>query len=196
MPAGLKKDWSLHQGAFRRLLDWLDEGANSHGARYLEMRRRLAGYFGRKNCQSADDLADETLTRVARRLEEEGAIPDPPARYCYVVAKFIVLEYRRRAGLVQRSFDDQSCSVLRSEAQADDESREKLLDRLDQCLAKLDQDHRALILEYYCGEAREKIERRRALADTLGLTSNALAIRACRIRERLEECVKTTEEER
>lgn len=195
MPAGLKKDWSLHQGAFRGLLDWLDEGANSHGAKYLEMRRRLAGYFSRKNCQSADDLADETLTRVARRLEEEGSIPDPPARYCYVVAKFILLEYRRRAGLVQLSLDDQSCGVLRSEAQADGESRQKLLDRLDQCLAKLDRDHRALILGYYDGEARQKIERRRALADTLSLTSNALAIRACRIRERLEKCVKAPVEE-
>jgi DNA-directed RNA polymerase specialized sigma24 family protein len=190
MRAGLKREWSLHHGAFRRLLDWLDEGADSHGAKYLEMRRRLVAYFGRKSCTAADDLADETLTRVARRLEEEGSIPDPPARYCYVVAKFVFLESQRRADTAQVALDDRSFGALPEGKDPDGESKQKLLDRLDGCLAKLDGDHRELILEYYCGEAREKIERRRALADRLGLTMNALSIRACRIRERLEACVK------
>src|SRR5215475_4404664 len=189
MRAGPKREWSLHHGASRRLLDWLDEGADSHGASYLEMRRRLAAYFRRKNCMSADELADETITRVARRLEEEGSIADPPARYCYVVARFVFLEYRRQAGNVQTGLDDCPFGALPDDAFLED--RQELLDRLDLCLAKLDGDHRALILEYYCGEAREKIERRRALADRLGLTLNALSIRACRIREKLEACVKT-----
>jgi len=190
MRAGPKREWSLDHGAFRRLLDWLDEGADSHGAKYLEIRRRLAAYFGRKNCMPADDLADDTLTRVARRLEEEGTIADPPARYCYVVAKFVFLEYQRRGSRVDISLEDRPAGALRVEEHRDCESRQSLLDRLDQCLAELDSDHRALILEYYSGEAREKIEHRRALADTLGLSMNALSIRACRIRERLEECVK------
>jgi RNA polymerase sigma factor (sigma-70 family) len=191
MRAGLKKEWSLHHGAFRRLLEWLDEGADSHGAKYLEMRRRLVAYFVRKNCTSVDDLADETLTRVARRLEEEGSIPDPPAHYCYVVAKFVFLEYQRRGSRDQIGLDDRLACALQTEAHPDREIRQKLLDRLDQCLAKLAADHRTLILEYYCGEAREKIAHRRALANSLGLTMNALSIRASRIRERLEACVKT-----
>ena len=69
----LKKDWSLTPGAFHRLLTWLDEGADSEGQKYLEMRRRLVAYFDRKNCPAPDELADETLNRVARRLEEERA---------------------------------------------------------------------------------------------------------------------------
>jgi DNA-directed RNA polymerase specialized sigma24 family protein len=190
MRAGLKREWSLHGGAFRRLLDWLDEGSDSHGANYMGMRRRLVSYFCRKNCRSADDLADETLTRVARRLEEERSIPEPPARYCYVVAKFVFLEYQRRADNGQVALDEWPACTLGTEQHADGEGRQKLLDRLDQCLAKLEGDHRELILEYYSGEAREKIEHRRALADRLGLTMNALSIRACRIRDRLEACVK------
>ena len=35
-----------------------------------------------------------------------------------------------------------------------------------------------------------KIGNRRALADSLGITINALSIRACRIRDKLEACVK------
>src|SRR5437773_7282134 len=70
----VRKDWQLTQPVFRRLLRWLDQGPGSEGQQYLEMRRRLVAYFDRKNCSGPDDLADETLNRVARRLEEEGHI--------------------------------------------------------------------------------------------------------------------------
>ncbi|HSO73947.1 MAG TPA: hypothetical protein VLU47_03850, partial [Blastocatellia bacterium] len=73
------------QGAFHRLLGWLDEESDSGGQRYLEIRRRLVLYFDRKNCRTPDELADETLNHVTPRLEEEGAIiTDTPANYCYI----------------------------------------------------------------------------------------------------------------
>jgi len=43
----LKKSWGPGPAAFGRLLAWLDEGTDSAGERYLEMRRRLVGYFDR-----------------------------------------------------------------------------------------------------------------------------------------------------
>src|SRR5262249_32371115 len=92
-----KKDWTLTPSAFHRLLSWLDGASDSSGEMYLEMRRRLADYFDRKNCASPDELADETLNRVARRLEEEGNIvSDAPAHYCYIVARFVFLESLRQ----------------------------------------------------------------------------------------------------
>jgi hypothetical protein len=74
--AALKRDWVLNQSAFQHFLKWLDGGVDSGGERYLEIRRRLVFYFDRRNCASLDELADETLNRVARRLEEKGAITD------------------------------------------------------------------------------------------------------------------------
>ncbi len=68
-------------------------------------------------------------------------------------------------------------------------SDEALLDGLDRCLQQLNEYDRALILEYYAGNQQERIERRRALAARLNLTLNALSIRACRIRDRLEKCL-------
>jgi hypothetical protein len=50
-------------------------------------------------------------------------------------------------------------------------------------------EQRKLILEYYQGEQRAKIENRRRLAGRLGLTPNALTIQACRLRTKLEECM-------
>ncbi len=161
------------------------------------MRRRLVSYFGRKRCLSPDDLADETLNRVARRLEEQQVITDaPPARYCYIVAKFVFLEYLRGTEHNQASLDgvkgpSRAASDLAASSGPDagDEDRERLLDCLDRCLRQLKADDRELILEYYPGDQRAKIEHRRELAARLDVTANALSIRACRIRRRLEACV-------
>jgi hypothetical protein len=102
-----KRDWTLNESALSRFLEWIDEGSDSGGEKYLEMQRRLVGYFDRKNCISPHELADETLSRVARRLEEEGSIRNTtPARYCYTVAKFVFLEYLRRAEHRQTSFEE------------------------------------------------------------------------------------------
>lgn len=187
-----KRDWKLSPSAFRELLRWLDEGTESDGRRFLEMRERLVSYFDRKNCLAPDELADETLNRVARRLEEEGAIEtENAARYCYIVARFVFMEYLRaqekdeavRSEIRRESSDPQ-------EEENDREIREQLLACLDECTGKLDATNRELILSYYVGKERVKIENRRALASKLGITMNALSIRACRIREKLEVCVR------
>jgi len=192
MSAGIQKHWSPTRSAFHHLLAWLDDGLDSGGAKYLEMRRRLVQYFDRKNCACPDDLADETLNRVARRLEETGGITDtPPARYCYILAKFVFLEYQRGPEQRQVSLHVQpelgrAAELEQNQAAADRANR---LDCLDRCLKKLKPEDHAVILEYYRGEQRVKIQRRRDLATKLGITLNALSIRACRIRDRLEECV-------
>jgi DNA-directed RNA polymerase specialized sigma24 family protein len=192
-----KKDWRLNPGAFRQFLNWLDEGVDSGGERYLEMRGRLARYFDRRNCRSPDEMADETLNRVARKLEERGEIVGAsPARYCFIVAKFVLLEFGRRIEHHQTSLDDDQSAgrvmpdlALPSRTDVVEVAKEKLLDCLERCLGKLPPADRELILEYYRGERRAKIEHRSRLAASSGLTMNALSIRACRIRNKLETCV-------
>src|SRR5256885_14783710 len=87
----------LQKQTFRRLLVWLDQGVETDGQSYLVIRERLFAYFDRKNCLNADELADETLNRVARRLEEEGGNieTETPARYCYITGRFIFMEHLR-----------------------------------------------------------------------------------------------------
>jgi DNA-directed RNA polymerase specialized sigma24 family protein len=187
-----KKDWMLNSEAFRKFLEWLDEGTDSGGQKYLEMRGRLISFFDRKNCLNADELADETLDRVARRLEEEGKIEtETPAKYCYIVAKFVFMESLRQKESVP--FDDilrtEKANELATEQTDEKECKEKMLDCLEQCTAKLEAANREIIIRYYFGEERVKIENRRTLAQNLGISMNALTIRACRIRDKLESCV-------
>ncbi len=189
-------EWTLSKDALQRLLNWLDGGANSEGHAYLEMRRRLRDYFGRKNCRTADDLADETLTRVARRLEEEGITrAETPARYCYIVARFVFLEHLResKAHPMTQASDDvgpQPSTPSAEDAAESADTQEKLLAYLQKCLQELDPLNHRIITRYYIGSERVKIDNRRELAESLGLSANALTIRACRIRARLEACVR------
>lgn len=192
----LKEDRVLTQTAFQRLLDWLDDGVNSEGERYLEIRKRLVTYFDRRNRPQADDLADETLNRVARSLEAGPIRVSPPARYCYVIARFVLLEDIRRER-TQRRIDASARLDLpgtRGLRPADEPDpieilRERRMDCLDRCLDELRPDQRDLVLEYYRESQRQRIDRRRELAERLGITMNALGVRAFRIRDALEACV-------
>jgi len=62
-----KKEWLLTGPAFERLLSWLDQGTNSSGQSYLDLRQRLVAYFDRKNCRTPDELA-ALRKEIARKL--------------------------------------------------------------------------------------------------------------------------------
>ncbi|MGH7783281.1 MAG: hypothetical protein ACREO5_05525 [Candidatus Binatia bacterium] len=159
------------------------------------MLHRLVTYFDRKNSLSPDELADETLNRVARRLEEEGSIEsETPAKYCYTVARYVFLESLRSKQTRDVSLDEVSDGrkkeVVAKEIGEETEIKEKMLACLEQCTAKLDALSCDLIIRYYYGQERVKIDNRRAMAKDLGISMNALSIRACRIRDKLEGCVR------
>src|SRR4051794_35557107 len=182
---------AFNEVGFTCLLEWLDDGTESHGATYLEIRRRLVSYFDRRNRPAADELADETLNRITRTLETSGSIAvTPPARYCYVVARFVLLEdvrHGRRSVQFDEARDSSSFEAGGPPAEALD--RERRSDCLDNCLLKLQPEQRELIVEYYRDAKRQRIDHRRDLAAALGISMNALGIRACRIRATLETCV-------
>jgi DNA-directed RNA polymerase specialized sigma24 family protein len=185
--------------AFERLLKWLDDGIDSRGEAYLETRRRLVCYFDRRNRPCPDELADDTLNRIARTLEEDGVIAvRPPARYCYVVARFVLLEDARRREHKHVSLTPRlhrfepigRASTIRLEGDESRAREERQLDCLDRCVETLPPEQQTLIVEYYRDERRAKIDGRRALAQRLGISMNALSVRACRIRGALEACVE------
>jgi DNA-directed RNA polymerase specialized sigma24 family protein len=190
--------------AFDRLLEWLDDGVDSHGDTYLEMRRQLVSYFEQRNRPMADDLADETLNRIAKTLEKDGAIRTrPPARYCYTVAKFVLLEDVRRGHahlhllhIRMKSSQASQIGATMREPEETREIQEQRLECLERCLQQLTPAHRALVMEYHRDTRRQKIVRRRDMAKRLGITMNALSIRASRIRAALEAGVESCRRER
>ncbi|MEO5859320.1 MAG: hypothetical protein ABIR33_10260 [Pyrinomonadaceae bacterium] len=191
--AAVSAKWKASEASFTRFLAWIDNGAESEGQEYLALRARLVAYFERKGCDVPDDLADETLERVNRRLDEEGSIDtDTPARFCYITAKFVFFEDLRSGRRKESSAETADLENFKAgDPQNEDDERKELLSRcLDRCLSILSVEERDLIVAYYFGERRAKIDHRREVAAKLSLTSNALAIRACRIRTRLETCIR------
>lgn len=188
----MRKHWASTVDNFSAFIEWLDGGSASGGQSYVEMHARLAAFFTRKGCSTPEELADETLTRVARRLHEEGTITGVvPAQYCYIVGRYVLLEHLRSAehNRAQLSPDVRDPSADPGAAGAD-----TLLSKLDDCLAQLTGDDRALILAYYAGDGPARIAARRELAFKYRLSGNALTIRASRLRERLRACLGAAEE--
>lgn len=190
----LREEPKFTQLGFSRLLAWLDDGVDSQGETYLEMRRRLVSYFDRRNRRFADDLADETLNRIGKTLEKSGVIEvTPPARYCYVVARFVLLEdirrERRHIPVDEARTAARPSAVPGGVSDEGSAKRQQRLDCLDRCLVQLKPDHRELVVEYYRDAKRQRIDRRRELAARLGITMNALGIRLCRLRAGLESCL-------
>src|SRR5206468_187108 len=65
-----KKGWELTKAAFDDLLECLSPDREQAAAAYEEIRRKLITFFEFRGCLSSQDQADETINRVARRIQE------------------------------------------------------------------------------------------------------------------------------
>jgi RNA polymerase sigma factor (sigma-70 family) len=176
----MNKNWVLTQESFDSLLAWLDTERQLAGQKYEEIRRRLIKIFTCRGCFEPEDLADETINRVTKRLPEiEATFTGEPSNYFFGVANKVYMEYLRRKPALPPL---NPCE--------DSERLERDYECLEQCLQKLTAENRSLVLLYYEQEKGAKIEHRKKLAEQLGIAVNALRIRAHRIRLALEECVE------
>lgn len=202
---------------FEGLLRRLDPDRELAALQYESLRFRLIRFFEWNGCAGAEDLADETLDRVARKLPLVDVL-DVTA-FAWGVAKKVKLEGERKAartehlserhlapgagsggarwrGLAQSlpgHGDPETAGPGKSEVrQISDQER---FDRMRQCLDRLPAHDRELFLAYY--DARPKDgERRRRLAAGMGLTVGALRVRVNRLREKLERYMSGPQSER
>ena len=174
-----KKEWNLTQEAFAGFLHWLNPDSDQAGEKYEEIRRRLIKIFASRGCECPEDLADETINRVVRKVPEIAeSYEGDPALYFYGVARFVHHEYLREKPDPQPP------------PPADEPSgTDKEYECLEQCMDGLPARSRELFLQYYQEEKSAKIRHRKRLAERLGIGLNALRIRACRIRMDLQTCV-------
>lgn len=172
----------LTQNSFDELLDWLDPDRDKAGVKYERVRSKLITIFTNRGCTEAEDLADETINRVGKRVSEirPGYVGDP-MNYFYGVANKIHLEYCRkpRPPIVPEPVASLDYS----------EEFEMEYECLLRCIQELSLQNRDLVVRYYQGEKRAKINCRKELAKQMGIALNALRIRAYRLRAELQRCV-------
>lgn len=180
------KRWSLTREGFDKLLASLGPDRESAALQYELVRSKLINYFDWRDCPFPEEHADEAINRVIRKLDEGEQFRDL-ATYVLGVARMMQLEIARSREKERAAFEQPQI------VQTVDEEIEEIDPRvhcLEKCLAALPERSRELITEYYQGDGGSaKIKKRKELAGRLGLHLNALRIRACRLRMKLEECM-------
>jgi RNA polymerase sigma factor (sigma-70 family) len=188
------KEWELSGEVFERFLNWLDPDRELAGRKYETIRRGLIILFNCRGCASAEDLADETINRAIRQLPSiEDSYEGDPAKYLYGIARFVALQYfnrqaRRDGGSVSEDMPDPSW------AENKEEEREAICRCLQRCLGKLKPEKRKMFILYYSKGTRYNLDHRKALAEQLGCSINALRIQMHRMNEDLRLCIANCRE--
>ena len=170
---------TLEQADFDRLLNWLDSDPEVAGTFYEKIRWRLIAILASRGCHVPEELADETIDRVARRVIDirETYVGDKSI-YFLGVMNNVHHEYLKRRP--QPRAVDVPAGV---------EEKERIHLCLDRCLEKLSPHARQIIERYYAENKRARINLRRRIASELGITASNLRLRALRIREKLQLCI-------
>jgi DNA-directed RNA polymerase specialized sigma24 family protein len=174
--------------ALSRLLARLDDDPERAGEAYEALRRTLVKFFDWRGASRPDECADETLDRLARKLDEGTRVEDPRG-FARGIARLVLFESWRRPEKRARHVSDSELARLPAPVLPEGSDSEPRAACFTRCLAELPPDGRQLILGYYSAEGRLKIEARKRMANSLGLSENALRSRAQRIRDRLERCI-------
>lgn len=180
-----KQRKDLSRAEFDKLLGWLGTDRDTAGEKYESIRQALIELFEAWQCLDPDELADETINRVVSKLDELILkYTGDPALYFYGVAKMVHKEYFRKTRPVELK------ETFGGSIDRPDNEKELLHACLDDCLAKLPPKDRDLVLMYYEGDKRKKIDSRKRLGTELDLSSNTLRVRVHRIRGNLEQCIR------
>lgn len=178
------KQGALSQSSFDEFLTGLDPDRDKAGQKYEALRTRVVKFFEWRACRFPDDLADETLDRIVKKIATGVKVNDP-VNYSYGVARLVYLEDRKRQSKEQAVVIELPVKT----PAVDDDDDEARLDCLESCLSQMPKNSRTMILHYYRDDKQAKIDHRKRIAEKFNISVNALRIKALRIRTKLEECV-------
>ena len=172
---------SLTPESFEALLAWLDPDRESAGRKYEIIRAGLVRIFMSRGLTDEENLADETINRVAAKMSEiQSDYVGLPVAYFRGVARNVLREAWRRKEVATDVFPERR---VRLEESSDE------YECLLKCLKVLPQRTRELILDYHAYEGADKIANHRSMANELRISESTLRVKAYRARLGLERCV-------
>lgn len=179
-------DAATSPSGFDLLLAALDPDRDRAADELLLLRRKLLKFFAWNQAPIPEDLADETVDRVARRLQEGDTVHHPElGAYVHGFARIVLRESWSRPRLAR--IPAVALAVTPAAEQAVAERRSRCLDL---CLARLRPESRRLVLAYYQTESgAAKIASHRQLAAELGVSDGNLRVKLHRLRLELQGCL-------
>jgi DNA-directed RNA polymerase specialized sigma24 family protein len=179
----MKRERAPTAEEFSKLLGWIDPDPQQAGTRLLVIQSRITKSFISRGCVDAETLTDEVSNRVAVRIDNVIKNYPNPFQCLLGFVDNVYREYireRRDETNAQPPPKPRPPDVLEKEDEC-----------LEECMDTLAQRERDLFSRYFNVEKRTKGRVRKALAEELNLTVNALRIQAHRLRKRLRDCVET-----
>lgn len=168
---------------FANLLNLFSRDPDAAASQYTRLHEALVRYFETKGISQPGLAADETIDRVAEKVNQSAEIKDI-VKYSFGVARYVALENARKERVAIRLAE----RLLKQAAVTNevDVGFEVLRD----CFRGLYPNEQRLLLEYYSAELEVgKAEFRRRLAAREKVSLNTLRIRVSRLRKRLEDCL-------
>ena len=175
---------TLTPRAFALLLQRLGDDPERGGAGYESLRRALVRFFDWRGAHAPDVCADETLDRLARRLDEDASIEDVRG-FAHGIARLVLLEQWRRPRELPAGVGDERLPAA-APARRRTRARRASSAAWPSCRTTAARSSSS----YYAAEGRQKIDGRKRLAAALGVSDTALRNRAQRLRDRLERCIR------
>jgi DNA-directed RNA polymerase specialized sigma24 family protein len=171
---------SSNMGAWDRFLTLFNPDRDLAAVEYEKVRQTLLTFFRSRGCWDPEQCADETVDRTMRHIDEvRRLIP-----FMRGVARRVASEVLRTR---QNQLGANELNRLVSTRVYSDEkvTRERHLECLDRCLQLLAPADREFILAYHGHEKAEKIEIKKCMAKSFGISREGLRVRAFRLRREL-----------
>lgn len=179
---------TLSKTDFEKFLQTIDSDEDRAAEKYLRLHSSLESFFEWRDCENTEDLTDIVFDRVTKKIVE-GEIVENIEAFCVSIAKFVVLEHKRKS-LRNVELDEVTDTENFAENFETEDLKRRNLECLRKCLAQLPEKKRKLLVDYYDTEETTIISKRKSLAEKLELNLNSLRIRVSRLREKLERCTK------
>jgi DNA-directed RNA polymerase specialized sigma24 family protein len=182
--------WRLEANGFENLLAHLSGDPTEAGRRYERLRGRLILFFTRRLANAPEDLADQAIDRLAKRLQDGEPVASIES-YALGIARHVVQEQRLVAAR-EITPDGSILENISAPGHTSYEAAEqdRLLDAMEMCLARIPRADVELLSQYYLHEGGSKIEARRRLAETRKIGQAALRKRVYQICCTLRDCIR------
>ena len=172
------------------LLGALGETPEASGLEYERLRSKLILFFSRRMLPFPEDLADEALDRLARRIVD-GTVIDSIAAFALGIGRHLALEQiKNRSETMGDDFWDNVPAPPATQ------SSEEEIARMERCLKTLRPDEASLLRGYYLATEGTPMKTRGRLAKRLGISANTLRQRVFLARQRLRDCMTGAETEK
>ena len=184
----MKHHDNLSANDFDALLALFSMDREKAGEEYELIRGGLVRFFKFKGCADPLHLADETINRVASKIDSFDVSRNiRPVSFFYGFASNVLFEYRR---IANREFSLSETEFAIGAGLEENDSNDIENGCLQKCLERLSEIERKMIIDYYTSEGHEKIESRRQMCERVQCSAGALYTKICRIRAILRGCIE------